>query len=376
MILAATTRLAALAYRAFRPVVFALDPETAHDWTFAALRLVERALAHSGVQPQPLRVPELEQTVAGMHFPNPVGLAAGLDKAAEVPHVWALLGFGFAELGTVTAKPQEGNPKPRLWRCSELQALVNRMGFNNPGAEQVARTLTATLTKVPSVIPLGINIGKSRSTPLDAAAEDYAATFARLAPTVDYVCVNVSSPNTPGLRELQSASQLATLLERLQAENQRLVRAGRIPAPRPLFVKVAPDLSVAQVGELAQVARAHRVAAIVATNTTLDHRDLRLPAGATGGVSGAPLRARATAIVREFFRCLKGDIPIVGVGGIFTAEDAYEKILAGASLVQVYTGLIYRGPAIAREICHDLVERLARDGARHVREVIGRNAEG
>jgi dihydroorotate dehydrogenase len=364
-----------LAYRAFRPALFALDPETAHEWTFAVLRRVEALLCRAGTVPAPARYPALAQRIAGISFPNPVGLAAGLDKNAEVPHVWALLGFGFAELGTVTAKPQEGNPKPRLWRFPQQRALVNRMGFNNLGARTIAESLAQKLARLRSPIPLGINIGKSRSAPARDAPDDYAETFQLVAPLADYVCINVSSPNTPGLRELQNPAQLARLLERLQAENRRGVESGTLPSPRPLFVKVAPDLSEADAAGIADVVRGSEVAALVATNTTTDRTALGSSSALVeGGLSGAPLRALSTALVRRFFRLLEGQVPIVGVGGIFSADDAYEKFLAGASLVQVYTGLVYEGPGIAGAICRGVVERLEREGVRHLSEIVGRNA--
>lgn len=363
-----------LAYRVARPALFALDPERAHDWTFVLLRTVELSLCRLRPRLSPMRFPRLEQRVAGLVFPNPIGLAAGLDKNAEVPHVWTLLGFGFAELGTVTAEAQPGNPKPRLWRLPELRALVNRMGFNNRGAAKVAEDLANKLAYCKSPIPLGINIGKSRATPLERASEDYAASFSLLAPLADYVCINVSSPNTPGLRELQRADHLSRILDRLQTENLRLVKAGKIEHPCPVFVKVAPELSPDDIVALADVVRSAGVAAVVATNTTTardPHRAMPMP---EGGLSGAPLRERATQVVRQFFRQLEGRVPIVGVGGVFSAEDAYEKIQAGASLVQIYSALVYEGPGIVPALCRGLARLLERDGLEHLSEAVGRRA--
>ncbi len=368
-------RLLQLGYRVARPGFFALDPERSHEWAFIGLRSLEFALRRLRPSFSPIRDPRFEQTVAGLVFPNPVGLAAGLDKNAELPHVWALLGFGFAELGTVTAHPQPGNPKPRLWRFPEVRAVVNRMGFNNWGAARVARNLAQTLASMKSPIPLGINIGKSVATPLAQAADDYATTFTLLAPLADYLCVNVSSPNTPGLRELQSPEQLSQILHRLHQENQRLVAAGKLSHARPVFVKVAPDLSAEQIAALAAVVRSQDVAAVVATNTTTARDTQETAFLPPGGLSGAPLRERATAVIRQFFRCLEGRVPIVGVGGVFSAEDAYEKIQAGASLVQIYTALVYEGPGIAPAICHGLLRLLERDGANHLSEVVGRRAD-
>ncbi|MCX8072736.1 MAG: quinone-dependent dihydroorotate dehydrogenase [Candidatus Binatia bacterium] len=366
-----THALLNLAYKAFRPGLFALDPERAHEWTFTFLRLVEALLCRLRVPVSPAAYPALEQNVAGLRFPNPIGLAAGLDKNAEVPHVWALLGFGFAELGTLTAQAQPGNPEPRLWRFPAERALVNRMGFNNRGAEAVARELAGKLDMLRSPIPLGINIGKSRSTPLDRAADDYAASFARLAPLADYICVNVSSPNTPNLRDLQTPRQLGQILDRLHEENQRLLDGNHMSHPCPIFVKVAPDLSLDDVAALVEVLEAKNVAALVATNTTTARSPQQAATMPEGGLSGAPLRERATEIIRAFFRRLRGRVPIVGVGGVFSAEDAYEKVQAGASLVQLYTGLIYEGPAIVPTICEGLIALLERDGVKHIGDVIG-----
>ncbi|GIW43601.1 MAG: dihydroorotate dehydrogenase (quinone) [Candidatus Binatia bacterium] len=363
-----------LAYKAFRPALFALDPERAHELTFTFLRLVERALAQLDLWPDPFRHEALEQQLAGLVFSNPIGLAAGLDKNAEAPHVWPLLGFGFAELGTVTALPQAGNPKPRLWRFPDRRALVNRMGFNNRGAEAVAKDLRSKLAGARRSVPLGINIGKSRVAGVEDAAEDYAKSFALLAPIADYVCVNVSSPNTPGLRDLQGPERLSELLDRLETENRRLVATGQRSAPCPLFVKVSPDLTAAEVAALAEVLQSKRVAALVATNTTTQRSAEEAASLPEGGLSGAPLRARSTAVIRQFFRRLRGKIPIVGVGGVFAAEDACEKIEAGANLVQLYTALIFEGPGVVRAICRGLVQRLERDRLTHLRELVGRKA--
>ncbi len=359
-----------IAYRLLRPALFQLDAESAHDCTLAALASIEELLCRARYAPRPFAHPALECRLFGLSFSNPVGVAAGLDKDARAPHVWPLLGFGFAELGTVTAEPQPGNPAPRLFRFPAEQAIVNRMGFNNAGAEQVARTLARAFSRLAPSVPIGINIGKSRAVPLEAAPDDYARSFQLLAPWADYVCVNVSSPNTPGLRALQARAQLEPLLRRLQAENRAWAeRSGS--EPRPLFVKVAPDLGDAALEEVAALGQEMQLAGLVATNTTTDLSALPQPPPVEGGLSGAPLRTRATEVVRKLYQLTRGTLPIIGVGGILNARDAYEKIRAGASLLQVYTGLVFEGPALAARICEELVALLERDGFRHLREAVG-----
>jgi dihydroorotate dehydrogenase len=252
--------------------------------------------------------------------------------------------------------------------------LINRLGFNNAGSEAVARSLAATLRRSPVAIPLGINIGKSRATPLEEAARDYTDSFRRLAHLAAYVVVNVSSPNTPGLRGLQDAAQLAALIDVLQAENRRLVASGALPSAKPLLVKIAPDLGEDDLVAVVRVVREHGAAGIVATNTTIDRAGLHTRIDEEGGLSGAPLRARSTAVVRRVRQLAGPTLPIIGVGGIFSAADAYEKIRAGAWLVQGYTGFIYEGPGFAPQITAGLVDLLQRDGMQHLREAIGRDA--
>lgn len=359
------------AYRLLvRPLLFRFDPETAHDTTLAILARLEAALCSAGCAPEPPSEPRLRSRVFGLDFPNPIGLAAGLDKDARAPHVWPLLGFGFAELGTVTAEAQPGNPPPRLFRFPEQHAIVNRMGFNNAGAQAVAEHLARTCSRLAPRAPIGINIGKSRRTPLQDAAEDYARSFRLLAPWADYVCLNVSSPNTPGLRDLQAKDHLKTLLTRIRQENADWAKRAR-SAQKPVLLKVAPDLDEQALEDVVGLALDFRVAGIVATNTTTDLRLVQAPPGVEGGVSGAPLRARATATVRALYRLAAGKIPIVGVGGIFTAADAYEKIRAGASLVQLYTALIFTGPDLAWRLNEELLHLLERDGFRHLTEAVG-----
>jgi dihydroorotate dehydrogenase len=365
----------AVLYRWLRPLLFAIPAETIHGWASRGLSLAQRRLQRSGGRAASTD-PLLHQQLWGLTFPNPVGLAAGFDKNGALPHVWAALGFGFAELGTVTAEAQPGNPPPRLFRLPAEHGLLNRLGFNNHGAAAVARDLRARLHLHRPDIPLGINLGKSRVTPLERAVDDYRTSLSLLFDCADYVVVNVSSPNTPGLRDLQGEAQLAPLLEVLQVDVRRL-SAERGVAPRPLLVKVAPDLSDDGLRAVTDVALSCGIAGLIATNTTVD-RTL-LPAGhplaaEAGGISGAPLRERATAVIRRLYRLSGGRLPIVGVGGIFSADDAYAKIRAGASLVQLYTGFVYEGPGLPRRICRGLRERLVRDRCASVADAVGSDA--
>ena len=336
-------------YPLVRPFLFALDPETAHDVVFAGL---DRAAAMGLAQRAAPRLPAAPVTVMGVHFPNRVGLAAGLDKnAAHLPGL-ATLGFGFLEAGTVTPRPQPGNPKPRMFRLPAAQALINRLGFNNEGVTNfVANVERSGYDGV-----LGINIGKNFDTPNDRAADDYLACLRAVYPHASYVTVNISSPNTEGLRDLQSEAALGALLTLLKREQVALTqRHGRHV---PLVVKIAPDLTDDAVRDIARVLVAHGIEGVIATNTTIA-RDavtgLR-HAEETGGLSGAPVRERSTAVIRLLAAALDGALPIIGVGGISSGNDAREKVAAGAVLVQLYTGLIYRGPALVAEC----VEALAR----------------
>ncbi|HSP98364.1 MAG TPA: quinone-dependent dihydroorotate dehydrogenase [Candidatus Dormibacteraeota bacterium] len=359
-------------YELARPLLFQLPPETAHHLAFRVLSLWQAALQRHptlAAPPDPL----LGQALWGLPFPHPLGLAAGFDKNGALPHVWSALGFGFAELGTVTALPQPGNPPPRLFRLPAERALINRLGFNNAGAEAVAAALAARLAAGRPPIPLGINLGKSKVTPLERAADDYCASLRALHGLADYLVLNVSSPNTPGLRDLQAEAQLAPLLAAVQAENRRLAAAAAI-APRPLLLKVAPDLADEALPAVIAAVRAHDVAGVIATNTTIDRSVLPSGhplAGEAGGLSGAPLRARATAVVRALYRLSEGTLPIVGVGGIASGADAYERIRAGAALVQAYTGFVYGGPTFARDVVAELRALLLRDGFTSVADAVG-----
>jgi len=363
-------------YALARPLLFQLPPETAHHLALRALSLWQAALQRHPAPPAPPD-PLLDQTLWGLRFPHPLGLAAGFDKNGALPHVWSALGFAFAELGTVTALPQPGNPAPRLFRLPAERALINRLGFNNAGAQAVAAALAARLAGGRPPIPLGINLGKSKVTPLEGAADDYCASLRVLHRLADYLVLNVSSPNTPGLRDLQAEAQLAPLLAAVQAENRRLAGAIDI-APRPLLLKIAPDLADEALPAVIAAVRAHDVAGIIATNTTIDRRGLPKGhplAGEAGGLSGAPLRARATAVVRALYTLSDGALPIIGVGGIASGADAYEKIRAGASLVQAYTGFVYGGPTFARDGVAELRALLARDGFSRITQAVGVDAK-
>jgi dihydroorotate dehydrogenase len=357
-------------YRLIRPLLFRLDAERAHNLVLRGLAACEPLLAVAA--PRAWTHPALAQQLWNVTFPNPVGLAAGFDKDARAPHVWPLFGFGFAELGTVTAQAQPGNPRPRLFRLAADGALINRLGFNNTGADAVAHRLSRFLQAGHPQIPIGINIGKSRVTPLAEAAGDYVQSFRQLAPFASYIVINISSPNTPGLRDLQTAEHLAALLAALGHANAACAAERQRP-PVPLLVKVAPDLSDEDLAQVVEVARAGGAAGLVATNTTIRRDGLRAPIDEAGGLSGRPLRERATQVIRRVRQLAGPAVPIIGVGGIFTAADAYAKIRAGASLVQLYTGMIFEGPRLARRIAGGLVELLQRDGFTHVRQAVGKD---
>ncbi|MGH7962051.1 MAG: quinone-dependent dihydroorotate dehydrogenase [Candidatus Binatia bacterium] len=357
-------------YSLLRPLLFSLNPERAHHLALSALKLVQAAKLTLA----PRSDPRLCQELWSLHFPNPVGLAAGYDKNAQAPLAWPALGFGFAELGTITAKAQEGNPQPRIFRLEKDAACINRLGFNNDGAAAIARRLAKLLPPGRShLIPFGLNIGKSRVTPLEEAVSDYLESCEQLFPFADYLVVNVSSPNTPDLRKLQEAERLGRLLEALLAANQRFTGQAHIQ-PKPILVKIAPDLSNEEIIEIARVSQATGVSGLIATNTTITRPPLRTRTVEEGGLSGRPLAQRATEVLRVLFRAVEGKLPLIGVGGIFSAEDAYARIRAGASLVQVYTGLIYEGPFLPRRIVHGLGAILTREGLSHIREAVGKEA--
>jgi len=317
---------------------------------------------------------QLDQTLWGLNFPNPLGLAAGFDKDGVAARLWGILGFGFAELGTVTYHAQPGNPRPRLFRLPVDRAALNRMGFNNQGSAALAARLAALGTQ-PRPIPLGVNLGKSKITPLEAAVEDYLGSFRLLRDYGDYFVINVSSPNTQGLRSLQSGESLEPILVAIQQENIQ---------SKPLLVKIAPDLTEAEIQEITDLALKHRLGGIIATNTTISRQDLktqRIPATGhlvteeAGGISGAPLQAKSTSIVRSIYQHTGGTLPIIGVGGIFTAADAWQKISAGASLIQLYTGWVYQGPNLVPEILAGLQHQLACHNLPNLQAAVGKNLE-
>jgi len=361
-----------------RPLFFAQDSESIHDRTLGGLGFVARRPLLTEALASFFTAPPLPVDLFGLRFPNPVGLAAGMDKRAAAVPVWAALGFGFSELGGVTLHEQPGNPTPRMFRAIADQALVNRMGFNNPGAEALAQTLAAwKRTGLWPDHPVGMNLGKSKVTPLEQAAADYVGSFKLLRDHVDFFVVNVSSPNTPNLRQLQDKAALDEILAALQAENC----AAQNPKletrnSKPILVKIAPDLSFDAIDEILELAGPRNLAGIVATNTTIarpeasDVSALRTYAE-TGGLSGKPLRARSTECIRHIFRQTAGRLPIIGVGGIFNADDAWEKITAGASLVQIYTGLVYEGPGVVKEIVNGLREKLSEVGLRSIGDAVG-----
>jgi len=339
-----------------RPVLYRLgkgDAEVAHEQTLAGLRLLGRIPGTAGAGARlygSASVPS-PRTVFGVRFPSPVGLAAGMDKNGIALPAWRALGFGFVEVGTVTAHPQPGNPRPRLFRLVEHEAVINRMGFNNLGSDALASRLQAY---GPLGYPLGVSIGKSKVTPIEHAVDDYVTSLRRLYRYGDYFAVNVSSPNTPGLRSLQDAGQLRELLGALQAEAASMTVAGL--SPKPILVKIAPDLTSSAIGELLQVCTDVGVAGIIATNTTIDHSAVsgHPLAAETGGLSGRPLTEVAAKTVAHIHAETGGALPIIGVGGILEPSDATRLFDAGASLVQVYTGLIYRGPGLIRKINRSL----------------------
>lgn len=352
--------------RLLRPILFRLDPERAHIVAMGGLAALARVPAVGALVERRLRVrdPRLRQELFGLSFPNPVGLAAGFDKQADAVPVWANLGFGFAEVGTVTARSQPGNPTPRIFRLPEDRALINRLGFNSDGAEVVGKRLAVWETSGRAHrIPLGVNIGKTKLA--DDAATDYVATFARVAPYADYVAVNISSPNTPGLRDLQERDALESLLTRVAAANRVQELA------KPILVKIAPDLDPGAIEAIVAIARDCGVSGLIVANTTVGRAGATSPlVEESGGMSGAPLRDLADDVLRRVHAVADG-LPIVGVGGIFSAEDAWRKILAGASLVQVYTGFVYEGAGLPRRINRDLLLLMEQAGAATIAEAVG-----
>ncbi|MFA6971534.1 MAG: quinone-dependent dihydroorotate dehydrogenase [Gallionella sp.] len=331
-------------YSLLRPALFQLDPETAHHLTLNGLKAAY-SLGLSGLlRPS---VADDPRNVMGLNFPNPVGLAAGLDKNGECIDGLAALGFGFIEIGTITPLPQPGNPRPRLFRLPDANAIINRMGFNNDGVD----ALIANVRRANYRGILGINIGKNAATPIENAASDYLICLRKVYAYASYVTVNISSPNTKNLRQLQDETALDDLLAQLKTEQQKLADThGKYV---PIALKIAPDMEGEQITQIARLLMQHRIDGVIATNTTLSREGVEnLPHGnETGGLSGAPVKNKSTAVIRQLAAELKGALPIIGAGGILDGADAVEKIKAGASLVQIYSGLIYRGPALITDCC-------------------------
>jgi len=354
-----------------RPILFLKDAEKTHEQTLfllSKLNFLEGALEQLYVVDDK----RLQVRLGALTLPNPVGLAAGFDKNGAALTIWPGFGFGFMEVGAVTALRQPGNPKPRLYRLPRDKALINRLGFNNEGAEAIAVRLEA-LRKSGKVlrIPLGINIGRSKIVETKDAAADFLFTFEKLYPYGDYFTLNVSSPNTPNLRDLQEKNLLKELLSAIQTKNREMARLIG-SQEKPVLVKIAPDMDFSQVDEIIEVARSQRVAGIIATNATAFLREtLVTKMDEPGGLSGKPLRAKATSFISHIYKATGEKLPIIGVGGVFTAEDAYEKIKAGATAVQILTGFVYEGPCAVKRINQGLLRLLERDGFKSISEAVG-----
>ena len=374
-----------------RPLLFKgfkADPETVHRQTIDLLAWLATEPTRGAMLHQPTRLAaqaamansfsvdlqqhsSLQQSLWGLSFENPLGLAAGFDKDGTAARAWPLLGFGFAELGTVTYYAQPGNPKPRMFRLVGDRAALNRMGFNNSGAAALSETLRKHWPEGNYPMPIGINLGKSKITALEEAAEDYRKSFELLKEQGSYFVVNVSSPNTPGLRSLQAKEQLAPILETLQTANT---------ANKPLLVKISPDLATEDIHDIVQLAQDCELSGIIATNTTINREGLKTKTiditgkavkDEAGGISGAPVTQRSTEVIRQIYQQTNGTLPIIGVGGIFTAEDAWAKITAGASLLQTYTGWVYEGPTMVKEILQGLTKKLEEQNLQNLSTAVG-----
>lgn len=360
-----------------RPLLFRLPAESAHDFALRSLSvaLKNESLRHAAER-RFKRSPFGNLKRFGLTFRNPVGLAAGFDKNGTAADLLRTLGFGFIEVGTVTSAAQPGNPKPRIFRLPRDRALVNRLGFNNSGAKAVVKNLK----QHKSDCVLGINIGKALTVEIEDAIPDYLKTFEIVYELADYIAVNVSSPNTPQLRELQQPEMLRELLAALQDRNRQLTEKYSLSVDKPLLLKIAPDLTADEIASIVEIALRANVAGIIATNTTVSRDGLQsspasIAAAGEGGLSGAPLRTRSNEVIRTIYRLTNGSLPIIGVGGVFTAEDAWEKICAGASLIQLYTGFIYEGPGVARNINEGLRRILSKEGFVSLDEAVGSRAQ-
>ena len=357
---------------------FKSNPEQGHRQLINTLHWLERSpeMVWSQLAKEQMAAefcvqdPRLQQQLWGLDFPNPVGLSAGCDKDAMAAGMWSRFGFGFAEMGAVTLHAQPGNPLPRLFRLPEDQAVLNRLGANNLGASVMAKTLAASWQIEPRQIPIGINLCKSKITPLEESAADYQGSFQHLEAVADYFVVNVSSPNTPGLRSLQDGEQVQPILEALQAANHN---------HKPILIKISPDLDWEAIANLVNIAQTYKLSGIIATNTTTKRGGLKTQilektgnpiTTEAGGISGAPVRQRSTEVIRFIYEQTQGSLPIIGVGGIFTADHAWEKITAGASLLQLYTGWIYEGPWVIPNILKGLLTKLEEHNLQHISEAI------
>jgi dihydroorotate dehydrogenase len=351
-----------------RPLLFRLDAEQAHELVLEWLARAGRVRAAVSVLERMYgrHVPDMPVEVMGIRFPNPLGLAAGLDKDARAIHALSALGFGFLELGTVTPQPQPGNPLPRMFRLPEQEAIINRMGFNSGGIE----AFMENISRSNKTVPVGINLGKNAATPIERAAQDYTAGLKHLYLFADYFTINISSPNTKNLRDLQSEQALGALLEEVSRQRQTLTNTFRRRVP--IAVKIAPDVDDDSISGIAELLVAHDMDAVIATNTTIDRPDIgnNPLAQETGGLSGNPLQERALAVTRLLFRALDGRLPIIGAGGISTAEDAWQRLLAGADLLQIYSSFIYHGPSILADIVTGLQTKVADTGCSTLQEAI------
>ena len=356
-----------------RPLLFNLPPETAHEFGIEALKLcLSSKFAQDFAAERFVSESFGELDRFGLKFKNPLGIAAGFDKNGVVVNQLGALGFGFVEVGTVTFNPQKGNEKPRMFRLPEDNALINRLGFNNEGTLKVVERLK----KIQPNCVLGVNIGKNKEVPNDAAIENYLASFNLAFEVADYIAVNVSSPNTPNLRELQKAENLEELLSELQKRNRALSNAdSRLDGgvTIPLLVKIAPDLTEFEIEAITDIAQRLNLAGIIATNTTISRENLKSNVSEAGGLSGKPLQKKSNEVIKKIYKYSNGKLPIIGVGGIFTAEDAFEKIAAGASLIQAYTGFVYHGLGFAKEINSGLARILKEKGFHNLDEAIGTN---
>ena len=345
--------------RIMRPVLFRLDAERAH-------RVAIAILARMPALDPGIDAPELGQILWKLPFSNPIGVAAGMDKEIQAARAWQALGFGFAELGTITPRPQPGNPRPRMWRLPEQHALINRLGFPSAGMHAATRRLTAARWRGVS-IPLGLNLGPNRDTPPAHIPADYAALMAVLAPLADFIVINLSSPNTPGLRDWQAPERLRALIAATLPDRS----AGKDGYRTPILIKLAPDLERTQLAELCALILELKLDGIVATNTTLAREECGVVCPYEGGLSGEPLKLRAREVIREIYRNVHGRIPIIGVGGVSNAEDAYDHIRAGANLVELYTALVYEGPRVVSRIKKELLTLLERNRNSSISEAVG-----